>query len=82
MTLGYAGFLTLHIDSHSPVAHLEPHNSSLLEAGLNPEIPDFFSHYCFTRSCSAAVIADTRRLASWISVQALMGEMGSQRQGK
>lgn len=55
MALGYAGFLTLHIDSHSPVAHLKPHSSSLLEAGLNPEIPDFSSHYCFTRSCSAAV---------------------------
>lgn len=82
MSLGYARFLTLHIDSHSPAAHLKPHNSSLLEAGLNPEIPDFSSHYCFTRSCSAAVIADRRRPASWISVQALMGEMGSQRRDK
>lgn len=78
MALGYAYFLTLHIDSHSPVAHLKPHNLSLLKAGLNQEIPDFSSHCCFTRSCSA----DTQRLASWISVQALRGEMGSQRQGK
>lgn len=82
MAPGYTWFLTLQIDSHSPVAHLKAHNLSLLEAGLNPEIPDFSSYYCFTRSCSAAVIADARRLASWIVVQALVGEMGSQTQGK
>lgn len=82
MTLGYAHFLTLHIDSHSPVAHLKPHNLSLLKAGLNQEIPDFSFHCCFARSCSAAATADTQRLASWISAQALRGEMGSQRQGK
>lgn len=78
MTLGYAHFLPLHIDSHSAVAHLKPHNSSLPKAGLTQEIPDFSSHCCFTRSSSV----DTQRLASWISVQALRGEMGSQRQGK
>lgn len=76
--MGCARFLTLHIDSRSPAAHLKPHNSSLLEAGLNPKIPDFSSQYCFTRSCSAAVVAGTRRLVRGISGQALMGEMGSQ----
>lgn len=76
--MGCACFLALHIDSRSPVAHLKPHNSSLLQAGLNPEIPDFSAQYCFTRSCSAAVMAGTRRLVRGISGQALMGETGSQ----